>query len=794
MLNQFGAYCDIAGREPKMVSCKSQYFVLALSFWGWITCIHVTSEKNSLKPGEKLNTTTLVLSENGYGLGFQTLDNCCYLIISGIGPKYEYWPAWVGNRNQPVDKDANLLLSHSGELKIESKDIEPIILYSSPQPSENTVATLLDTGNFVLQQFHPNGTNTTLWQSFDYPTDNLFPGMKLGVNHKSGHKWSLVSWLTSEKPSVGAFELEWEPTEKELTIKRRGKLCWTSGNLGNGGFMHDTYYMIVSNENESYFSITTFNEEHTRWALLETGQLINRNGADNNVARADLCYGYNTDEGCKQWEEIPLCRHPGDVFDIREGYPNEDMVTNLANSSYGLTDCRDMCWRNCTCAGFTNYNDDDGTGCVFYHSNFTKGTNFASGGSTFYLLVNSNHHKGKKMWIWITVVSVVAALLVICAIALVIKKRKRLLQEKKRKGVAENNMADLAASNRSFDVKASDDEFKMIQNLNLFHYTLVLSATDDFSPENKLGEGGFGPVYKGILPSGQEVAIKRLSKTSGQGIVEFKNELLLICELQHTNLVQLLGYCIYEEERILIYEFMSNKSLDCYLFDYDKGKVLDWKKRFNIIGGISQGLLYLHKYSRLKVIHRDLKASNILLDENMNPKISDFGLARMFTQEESMTNTSRIIGTYGYMSPEYAMEGIFSTKSDVYSFGVLLLEIVSGRRNTSLYDVDLHLNLLGHAWELWKEGAPLQLVDPSLSESFDVDEVKRCIQVGLLCVAHYANDRPTMFDVVSMLTNESLIVTLPQRPAFYLERGYSDKKMSSEELNRNSMDEITPSF
>ncbi|WVZ04018.1 hypothetical protein V8G54_024824 [Vigna mungo] len=549
MLNQFGAYCDIAGRELKMVSCKSQYFVLALSFWGWITCIHVTSEKNSLKPGEKLNSTTLVLSENGYGLGFQTLDNCCYLIISGIGPKYEYWPAWVGNRNQPVDKDASLLLSHSGELKIESKDIEPIILYSSPQPSENTVATLLDTGNFVLQQLHPNGTNTTLWQSFDYPTDNLFPGMKLGVNHKSGHKWSVVSWLTSEKPSVGAFELEWEPTEKELTIKRRGKLCWTSGNLGNGGFMHDTYYMIVSNENESYFSITTFNEEHTRWALLETGQLINRNGADNNVARADLCYGYNTDEGCQQWEDIPLCRHPGDVFDRREGYPNEDMVTNLANSSYGLTDCRDMCWRDCTCAGFKNYNDDDGTGCVFYHWNFTKGTNFATGGSTFYLLVNSNHHKGKKMWIWIIVVSVVAALLVICAIALVIKKRKRLLQEKKRKGVTENNMADLAAPNRFF-----------------------------------------------------------------------------------------------------------------------------------------------------------------------------------------------------------------------------------------------------YAWELWKEGAPLQLVDPSLSESFDVDEVKRCIQVGLLCVAHYANDRPTMSDVVSMLTNESSIVTLPQRPAFYLERGCSDKKISSEELNSNSMDEITASF
>ncbi|XP_027910078.1 G-type lectin S-receptor-like serine/threonine-protein kinase CES101 [Vigna unguiculata] len=793
MLNPFGAYCYIAGREPKMVSCKPQNFVYALSFWWWITCNHVTSQKNSLKPGENLSSWGLVRSENGYGLGFQTLDNCCYLIISGLAPKYEYWPAWVGNRNQPVDRHARLLLSRSGVLKIESKHSKPIILYSSPQPSKNTVATLLDTGNFVLQQLHPNGTNTTLWQSFDYPTDNLFPGMKLGVNHKSGHKWSLVSWLTSEKPSLGAFELEWEPTERELIIKRRGKLCWASGKLENGGVMHDTHYVIVSNENESYFSITTFNEEHTRWALLETGQLINRNGVDNNVARADLCYGYNEDEGCQRWEEIPLCRHRGDVFDSRVGYPNENMATLLENSSYGLSDCQDMCWRNCTCFGFTYFDDDDGTGCVFFLWNSTTGTTVASGGHKFFVLTNKSHNKGKKMWIWITVVSVVAALLIICAIALAIKKTKSLLEEKKRKGVAENNMADLATSNRFSDVNAVDNEFKMVQNLNVFHYTLVLAATDDFSPENKLGQGGFGPVYKGILPSGHEVAIKRLSKTSRQGIVEFKNEVVLICELQHTNLVQLLGYCIHEDERILIYEFMSNQSLDYYLFDCNRSKLLDWKKRFNIIGGISQGLLYLHKYSRLKVIHRDLKASNILLDENMNPKISDFGLARMFTQEESMRNTSRIIGTYGYMSPEYAMEGIFSTKSDVYSFGVLLLEIVSGRRNTSLYDVDLPLNLIGHAWELWKEGEPLQLVDPSLSESFDIDEVKRCIQVGLLCVAQYANDRPTMCDVVSMLTNESSKLSLPQKPAFYLERSYFDNKTSSEELNTNSMEEITTS-
>jgi len=377
----------------KMVSFKPQYFVLALSFWLWITCIHVTSEKNSLKPGERLNSTTLLRSENGYYvIHFLETKSGCYLFIHGL--KGENLDVWIGNRNEPVDMNSSvLLLNHSGVLKIESKDVEPIILYSSPQPSENTVATLLDTGNFVLQQLHPNGTNTTLWQSFDYPTDTLLPGMKLGVNHKSRHKWSLVSWLTTEKPSLGAFELEWEPTKRELIIKRRGKLCWASGKLGNSGFMHDTHYVIVSNENESYFSITTFSEELTIWMLLETGQVINRNG-DSDDARADLCYGYNTDKGCHQWEEIPLCRHRGDVFDSRIGYPNENMATYLANSSYGLSDCQDMCWRNCSCDGFTYFDDDDGTGCIFFRWNSTKGTNVASGGRKFFVIVNKPQHKG----------------------------------------------------------------------------------------------------------------------------------------------------------------------------------------------------------------------------------------------------------------------------------------------------------------------------------------------------------------------------------------------------------------
>nr|XP_011462045.1 PREDICTED: putative cysteine-rich receptor-like protein kinase 35 [Fragaria vesca subsp. vesca] len=250
------------------------------------------------------------------------------------------------------------------------------------------------------------------------------------------------------------------------------------------------------------------------------------------------------------------------------------------------------------------------------------------------------------------------------------------------------------------------------------------AATCNFSDKNKLGQGGFGPVYKGKFVTGQEIAVKRLSKRSAQGISEFKNKLIIIYGLQHTNLVQLFGFCLHGEERMLIYEFNWIPS----------SQQLDWDSRFRIIEGIAQGLLYLHKYSRTRIIHRDLKASNVLLDERMNPKISDFGMARIFANDEEEANTMKIVRTRGYMSPEYVMVGNFSTKSDVYSFGVLMLEILSGRKNNSFYNDDRFINLVGYAWALWREGAGLGLMDPTIGDSCDKDQMLRCIHVGLLCV------------------------------------------------------------
>ncbi|XP_065629357.1 G-type lectin S-receptor-like serine/threonine-protein kinase At4g27290 [Quercus suber] len=318
------------------------------------------------------------------------------------------------------------------------------------------------------------------------------------------------------------------------------------------------------------------------------------------------------------------------------GLKMPDTTYSWVNGSMNLNECRVKCLNNCSCTAYANSDiKKGGSGCAMWFGDLIDIKQFAVNGQDTYM---------QDVYI----------------------RMPASEQEK-----LENNvMIDQNIEGQSEDMEVT-----------FFTLATIATATDNFSSNNKLGEGGFGLVYKGTLVDGKEIAVKRLSRSSGQGLNEFKNEVILIAKLQHRNLVRLLGYCIEGDEKILIYEYMLNGSLDSFIFDQTRAKVLGWSMRFDIIHGIARGLLYLHEDSRLRIIHRDLKASNVLLDSKMIPKISDFGMARIVGGDQTEGNTRRVVGTYGYMAPEYAINGIFSVKSDVFSFGILLLEIISGKKN-----------------------------------------------------------------------------------------------------------------
>ncbi|EEC66742.1 hypothetical protein OsI_33096 [Oryza sativa Indica Group] len=334
----------------------------------------------------------------------------------------------------------------------------------------------------------------------------------------------------------------------------------------------------------------------------------------------------------------------------------------------------------------------------------------------------------------------------------------------------------------------------------LFDLATLRKATANFAEVNKLGHGGFGAVYKGFLRDGEEIAVKRLDKASGQGIEQLRNELLLVAKLRHNNLAKLLGVCI-KGEKLLVYEYLPNRSLDTFLFDPEKRGQLIWETRYHIIHGTARGLVYLHEDSHIKIIHRDLKASNVLLDSSMNPKISDFGLARLFDGNKTASVTSHVVGTLGYMAPEYAVLGLLSVKLDVYSFGVLVLEVVTGRRNTDVFGaVEESNNLLSYVWDHWVKGTPLAIVDASLlgdGRGPPESEMLKCIQLGLLCVQENPADRPTMLHILVMLHDvDATSFAAPSKPAFtFVNGGHttgSSSNVAALSLNEVSISEFHP--
>ncbi|XP_027353643.1 G-type lectin S-receptor-like serine/threonine-protein kinase At4g27290 [Abrus precatorius] len=781
--------------------------------------------------------TTLVSKDETFELGFFNPGNSSNRYI---GIWYKNIPdrtvVWVANRGNPIKDDSSkLMISTEGNLVLLNQNNTIIWSTNATTKRVNVVAQLLNSGNFVLRDEKDNDPQNYLWQSFDYPSDSFLPGMKIGWDFRKGLDRRITAWRNWDDPSIGDFTWGVVPTNNPEEVMLRGsKEVFRSGPStgtqfsGNPSVINNTIlnYSFVSNNDELYVTASLIDKSViTRIVLNQTLSVRQRltwskqskTWRMSSQLPSDLCDTYNIcgafgicvignapvcncldgfkpkspqnwtqmdwNEGCVHNERWRCKEKNKDGFKKFSNVKAPDTKRSWVNASMTLDECRIKCWENCSCSAYTNTDlRGGGRGCAIWFGDLLDMRLIANGGQDVYIRLpveeteNQGVEGGSKQKVVVIASTISSVIAIVLIFVFVCWRNKTKIKEILMRIKEENN-------------KNKEEDFE----LPLFDLVSIAHATDHFSNHNKLGEGGFGPVYRGKLLDGQEIAVKRLSRTSGQGLKEFQNEVIFCAKLQHRNLVKVLGCCIQDNEKLLVYEFMANKSLDFFLFDSDRSKLLDWPKRFCIINGIARGLLYLHQDSRLRIIHRDLKASNILLDNEMNPKISDFGLARMCGGDQIEGKTNRVVGTFGYMAPEYAFDGIFSIKSDVFSFGVLLLEIVSGKKNSRLFYPNDYDNLTGHAWKLWKEGNPTQFIDSSLEDSCILSEAIRCIHIGLLCVQQHPNNRPSMASIVVLLSNENEL-PLPKDPSYLTEENSIEKHIYAENTTSSSVNDLTISI
>ncbi|XP_027355241.1 uncharacterized protein LOC113865077 [Abrus precatorius] len=711
---------------------------------------------------------------------------------------------WVANGANPINNSFGILtLNSTGNLML-TQNGSIVWSTDSKKQAQNPVATLFHTGNLVVGNEGETNPEAYLWQSFDYPSDTFLPGMKLGWDLRIGLERKITSWRSPNDPSPGDFHrtLALNSYPEFYLMNRTQKFfrfapwngLYVSGTI-YPRITHSSYTKFVSNKNELFYTYIITNDSIlARGVINQTSYSYDRLYWDDSAQTwertstfpADICDTYDLcgayanciptesppclclegfspkspqawnssdwNEGCVRDKPLHCKDKHSDQFVKYERLKPPDTSHTWLDENIGLEECNDKCLNNCSCKAYANSDiREGGSGCVLWFGDLIDIRQFLADEIDIYIRMSASEIGKDYIFvsnktIIVTTVAITCGILLLC-IYFICRVRKSITERSKTEDNNERHVDEL--------------------DLSLFDLQTIKTATMNFLIKNKIGEGGFGPVYWGKLADGQEIAVKRLSRSSGQGMTEFKNEVKLIAKLQHRNLVKLLGCCIHGQEKLLVYEFMPNGSLDSFIYDHTKGKLLHWSHRFHIIFGIARGLLYLHQDSRLRIIHRDLKASNVLLDDKLNPKISDFGIAKAVGGDETEGNTNRVAGTYGYMAPEYAVDGLFSIKSDVFSFGILLLEIICGKKNRALCYANHTFNLVGYAWTLWKEGMVSQLIDPSIKQSCIVSEALRCIHVGLLCVQQYPKDRPTMTSVVQMLGSEMEIVE-PKEPGFYL--------------------------
>ncbi|KAK9681744.1 hypothetical protein RND81_10G025100 [Saponaria officinalis] len=759
---------------------------------------------------------------------------------------------WVANKNNPLTDFSGILeLSRDGNLQVSNSKNETLWSSNVTSPDARfSVAHILDSGDLLVEGFKSNRSlenGTTLWQSFEHPTDSVLPNMRFVLTKNSDLRNVLQSWSSPSDPSKGRFAMGTNSLGLfQIIIWDGDSIYWRSGpwngNIFIGTRYHNTGYgnifvntgtftqddaggllsLVYTGANASFLSHYQLNYQGViaqRWWDNSKKNWENTwNAPDNECDIYAKCGKFGS---CNP-QSSPMCSclkgfEPKDKEEWKRGNWTSGClrrkprqcgpqgngegflrlqtmkVPDSAEWTGGLNreQCRDKCSMNCSCLAYAY---DTQIACMTWSGKLIDIAVLTPGGTDLYIrLAHSELGNNSKRLKAIIIASVISGLMVVAAVIWLLWKWRAKPKSKQ----LPNRITRFRNQQGGFKSTTDPHVFRdksqvMTEDMQVMKFDDLVQATNSFHESSLLGRGGFGQVYKGTLEDGQEIAVKRLSRLSGQGIEEFMNEVVVISKLQHRNLVKLLGCCVDGEEKMLIYEYMSNKSLDAYLFDPQKRAILHWRKRFTIIEGICRGLLYLHRDSRLRIIHRDLKPSNILLDENLNPKISDFGMARIFGGNQDHGSTQRVAGTYGYMSPEYAMEGHFSEKSDVFSFGVLLLEIISGKRNSSFWFEEDSLSLLGYTWKLWKENDIDSLIDPSICGPDTQGEIIKCIQMGLLCVQEFAKDRPHISTVISMLASDITDLPNPKPPGFNQRQTANDQGSSILSTEKtSSMNDVT---
>ncbi|XP_051198870.1 G-type lectin S-receptor-like serine/threonine-protein kinase At2g19130 [Lolium perenne] len=765
---------------------------------------------DTILAGQALGINNKLISKNGrYALGFFETNgkssgntNNWYLgIWFNTVPKFT--SAWVANRDKPIKNTTSLELtiSQDGNLVILNRSTKFIIWSTQANIKRNsTTAVLLNSGNLILS----NSSNSSefLWQSFDQPTDTFFPEAELGWDKVTGLNRRIVSWKNLVDPATGVYCYELDPSGvDQLLLARLGHSVpyWSSGAWDGKSFalvpeMARNVRWIskfVNNIHERYYTYSLLNEKAvTRHVIDVSGQLkvfVWFEGSkdwqmvfakprtpcdvyavcgpfticsDNSLLDCKCMKGF-TITSRKDWEvedrtggcsrNTPLdCSSNKSTTHTTDNFYSVSCVMLPHNATIGeaaksKSECKQFCLNNCSCTAYSFSTN----GCSIWHNELLNirqvqcGVSINANGETLYLRlsakdIQSLKNKRKGILIEVAVGTGVSALGLFALILLLMfwsNKQKRSVHV----------VHDAQGCN----------------GIIVFRYTDLHRATKNFT--DKLGKGSFGSVFKGFINDSVSIAVKRLDGAY-QGEKQFRTEVSSIGAVQHINLVKLVGFCCEGSRRLLVYEHMSNRSLDIHLFRTNP-MMLNWTARYKIALGVARGLAYLHESCRDCIIHCDIKPENILLDASFHPKIADFGMAKLLGRDYSRVLTT-IRGTAGYLAPEWITGVPITPKVDVYSYGMVLLEMISGRRNScapSSSGGNLDVYFPVHATHKLLEGDVESLLDNKLQGGVNLDEAELVCKVACWCIQDKEFDRPTMGEVVQIL--EGLVdIRMPPIP------------------------------